>query len=138
MTIKRIIRPDRLRQVPRQFNWIDHRLVRDRHICRCGPQEWALYLFLVTVSDYQGLSYYSDRSIQKLLTMDQAVLELVRQNLVQADLIAFEAPLYQVLSLEAKANSTPTPRAIKRRETVQIHHGPESLGEILRRLQEES
>ena len=34
----------------------------------------------MTVGDYQGLSYYSDRSVQKLLNMDQETLETARIN----------------------------------------------------------
>jgi hypothetical protein len=138
MPIKQIIRPDRLRQVPKQFNWIDHRLVGDRHIRRCGHADWTLYLFLVTVGDYQGLSYYSDRSVQKLLNMDQGTLEMTRQSLLRADLIAFDAPLYQVLSLEAQRHITPQPQPVQRREIVQESCGPEAIGLILRRLRGES
>ena len=60
MIIKRLIRPERLRQVPQGFNWVDHRLVNQDFIDRCDHRALALYLFLVTVSDVQGLSYYSD------------------------------------------------------------------------------
>jgi hypothetical protein len=137
MPIKQIIRPDRLREVPRQFNWIDHRLVRDRHIRKCGHADLTLYLFLVTVSDYQGLSYYSDRSIQKVLTMDQETLETARNKLIQADLIAFAHPLYQVLSLEAPRHTAPQPPPVQRTETIRGNHGPEAIGLILRRLRGE-
>jgi hypothetical protein len=60
MKTKRLLCPERLRQVPRQFSWIDQRLVREGHIARCNPQALALYLFLVTVADAEGLSYYSN------------------------------------------------------------------------------
>jgi hypothetical protein len=93
----------------------------------------------VTVGDYQGLSYYSDRSVQKLLNMDHMTLELTRQNLLQADLIAFDAPLYQVLSLEAQRSTATQPRRpIQRVESVQENHGPEAISLILRRLRGES
>ncbi|MBF0427024.1 MAG: hypothetical protein HQL94_08805 [Magnetococcales bacterium] len=134
MTIKQIIRPDRLRQVPKQFNWVDHRLVRDGYICRCGHAEWALYLFLVTVGDCQGLSYYSDRSIQKLLSMDPETLVVARQKLVQADMIAFAPPLYQVLSLEPKNRMESIPYATEKREMIRTCHNPEAMKETLRRL----
>lgn len=134
MPIKQIIRPDRLRRVPKQFSWIDHRLVRDRHIRRCGHVEWTLYLFLVTVGDHQGLSYYSDPNIQELLTMSPQALNVARQNLVGADLIAFETPVYQVLSLVPGKWDGISPRSMDERQTVRTHHGPEAIGQILRRL----
>jgi hypothetical protein len=60
--LKRVICAERVRQVPAQFSWLDHRLVRDRHIDRCDPHAAMLYLFLVTVADAQGLSWYADES----------------------------------------------------------------------------
>ena len=56
MVHKRLLRPERLRAVPSQFSWLDHRLVRERHLERCSTEALALYLFLVTVADAQGLS----------------------------------------------------------------------------------
>jgi hypothetical protein len=103
MIEKRLIRPDRVRQVPPSFNWIDHRLVRDHYIERCDCTALALYLFLVTVSDVQGLSYYSDASICRRLKIEPLHLSATRRQLEQADLIAYRQPLYQVLSLESGA-----------------------------------
>ena len=60
---------------PKHFSWIDHRLVRDRHIENCSHAAAALYLFLVTVGDAKGLSYYGDKSIIKRLSMDQTALD---------------------------------------------------------------
>jgi len=79
---------------------VDHRLVRDRHIESCSHPAAALYLFLVTVADKEGLSYYSDPSLMSSLQMDGQTLEVARQNLIRSGLIAYEDPLYQVLSLE--------------------------------------
>ncbi len=66
MKSKPILRPERLRHVPRQFSWIDQRLVRDRHIQGRSPEALALYLFLCIVADAQGASYYSDRVMMVL------------------------------------------------------------------------
>jgi hypothetical protein len=106
MTQKKLLRPERLRRVPAQFSWLDHRLVRDNRLAGCGPSASALYLVLVTVADAQGLSYYSEASLARLigLTPDQVIL--ARQQLLQADLIAYQKPLYQVLSLEATGART--------------------------------
>jgi len=83
------ILPERIRKVPRHFSWVDHRLVRDRYIERCSYTALALYLFLVTVGDAKGLSYYADVSIIKRLSMDQAALEDARNNLIRIGLIAW-------------------------------------------------
>jgi hypothetical protein len=97
--VKRVLCRERLRRVPPQFSWVDHRLVRDRHISRCSAEALALYLFLVTVGDAEGLSYYSDESITRRLPLDAAALSRARQELMAAQLIAYQRPLYQVLAL---------------------------------------
>jgi hypothetical protein len=114
---KTLLIPSRRRRVPRQFSWIDQRLVRERHLGRCTSDALALYLFLVTVADAEGLSFYGDGSIAQLLGCSEAQLRAARAGLARADLIAFRAPLYQVLSLDAAAprpvvgeSSPPLPR----------------------------
>lgn len=92
--------PQRVRKVPGQFSWVDHRLVRDRFIESISHQAATLYLFLVTVADSQGLSYYSDASLMTRLTMDLSTLDEARRNLIAARLIAYAKPIYQVLSLD--------------------------------------
>lgn len=104
-TLKYLLLPQRLRQVPRQFSWIDQRLVRDGLIERCDPWAGALYLLLVTVGDAQGLSYYGEARLCRYLHLSLAQLGLARQRLIDADLVAFRAPLYQVLSLPASVVS---------------------------------
>ena len=100
MIVKRLLCPERVRQVPEKFSWVDHRLVRDKHICRCTAEALALYLLLVTVADAEGLSYYSERAVGQLLSMDEATVQRSRRDLAQAGLIAYQKPLYQVLSLD--------------------------------------
>ena len=82
---KRLLVPSRVRQVPRQFSWIDQRLVRDHHIERCDPQALALYLFLLTVADAQGLSYYADASIGRVLSLSAPALAAARERLRPLD-----------------------------------------------------
>lgn len=119
MTSKRVIVPERVRVVPAQFSWVDHRLVRERYIERCDPHAAALYLFLVTVADAQGLSYYADGSLARRLSMSVGRLREARATLERTGLIAYAAPLYQVLALEppvhpsgAAAPPPPRPAAV--------------------------
>jgi hypothetical protein len=100
MHSKHPVNPRRLRKVPSQFNWVDHRLVRDRRLDVCSHAAAALYLFLVVVADAQGLSYYSDPTLMQRLRMDGLTLAQARMSLIQADLIAWRKPIYQVLSLD--------------------------------------
>ena len=98
---KRPISLAKLRRVPRQFSWVDQRLVRDHYIDQLSPQACALYLFLVTVADAQGLSYYSDGAICRRLRLEPPQLAAARQQLVQVQLVAYQKPLYQVLALDS-------------------------------------
>src|SRR5205823_9236326 len=74
MIRKHLLRPERLRRIPPSFSWVDHRLVRDHYLPRADHSAWALYLFLLTVADVQGLSFYSDRAIGRHLKMDSLQL----------------------------------------------------------------
>jgi hypothetical protein len=96
---KHILDPQRLRRVPPQFSWVDHRLVRDNHLGRASANAWGLYLVLVTVGDEHGLSYYSERTLARLLSANEETIGRWRRELLGAGLIAYEAPLYQVLGL---------------------------------------
>jgi hypothetical protein len=117
----------RIRKVPKQFSWIDHRLVRDRHIEKFTHPAAALYLFLVTVGDADGLSYYGDKSVMKRLGMDQGTLQAARSNLVQNGMIAWQKPLYQVLGLDISDTAKRSPMG-----------QPLSLGSILKKAREEA
>jgi hypothetical protein len=55
---------------------------------------------LVCASDAQGLSYYSDYRIAEMLGLEPAVLRSCRGELISLGLIAYQKPLYQLLSLE--------------------------------------
>ena len=98
MVTKQPICPDRIRKTPRHFSWLDHRLVSDHYIDQCTHGAAALYLFLVTVSDAKGMSYYSDRTLSQRLAMDEQILARHRNELVKIGLIAYRKPLYQVLA----------------------------------------
>ena len=123
MTQKKILRPERLRQVPAQFSWIDQRLVRENFLRHGEPAAWALYLVLIIVADAQGLSYYSDATLSRLLKLEPLALAQARQQLVSADLLAYHKPLYQVLALP------PAPAAASSQRSGQSL----SVGDILRR-----
>jgi len=116
--------------VPRQFSWIDQRLVRDRHIQGRSSHALALYLFLCTVADAQGLSYYSDTRLGELLGLSGADLRAARSELRGANLIAWQSPLYQVLSLERTSESPPAAPPPPRTGEVR------SIGEIFRAMME--
>ncbi|BBO87142.1 helix-turn-helix domain-containing protein [Desulfosarcina ovata] len=122
MVTKHPICPDRIRKVPKQFSWLDHRLVSEHYIDRCTHKAAALYLFLVTVSDAKGMSYYSDRTLAQRLGMDEPEVIRVRSELVDIGLIAYRKPLYQVLAIDP--------------EPVRTSGGLQSVEQIFKRIAE--
>jgi hypothetical protein len=96
MVQKRLLCPEKVRKIPKQFSWIDQRLVREGHIERLSHR-----------ADARGLSYYSDPGISRRLGMEAGTLDNARQELVRLGLLAYQSPLYQVLDLEQQ---TPTSR----------------------------
>ena len=107
--IKQVLWPERLRQVPEQFSWVDQALVQQHFIDRCDARSAALYLFLVTVADAQGLSYYGASTLAGRLRLGQQELACARQQLIELELIAYRAPLYQVLALPGTVAAPPRP-----------------------------
>ena len=127
MIIKRLLRPNRLREVPTSFSWVDHRLIRHRHLKTCDHRAWALYLFLVTAGDAQGLSYYSEAALGQQLKLDRLQLTAARQQLELAGLIAYQKPLYQVLALP---EPSPEPVVLTASRSGQV----QCVVDILRRV----
>ena len=71
-----------------------------KRLPRAGAAAWGLYLVLVSVGDAQGLSYYADRTLGRLLSIAPEELAAARAQLLSAGVLAYEPPLYQVLGLE--------------------------------------
>ena len=131
MVAKRILCSDRLRRVPHRFSWLDHRLVRDKHICGISHPSLALYLFLVTVCDSDGLSYYSNTAIEQYLRLSGCFLAQARAELCTAGLIVYSRPLYQVLSLD-EVNDDSHQVLVSDNHVVRGKSEPLSFGDILR------
>ncbi len=100
MKQKALIDARRRRSIPKHFTWVDHRLVRDGHIRKCSIKSLGLYLFLVTVSDCDGLSYYGERRISEELSCAEETVPSLRSELITAGLIAYRNGIYQVLGLQ--------------------------------------
>jgi hypothetical protein len=152
-TIKQVLCPERVRTVPQQFSWVDQALVQHHLIDRCDSRSATLYLFLITVADHQGLSYYGASTLAARLHLSEAELAAARTQLMALDLIAWQAPLYQVLALPGTRTpvlrpSMPTVRtatapampprsaplhasSLPATPGVRIHTGPISLAQLL-------
>jgi len=113
MTVeKNPIDTTRIRRPPATgFGWVDRRFVRDGHIVDLPREAVTLYFFLAAVADPQGLSFYADPTLAKLLKLDHSELLYARTCLLRAGLIAYRYPLYQVLALPPSTADRPRPLA---------------------------
>ena len=135
-TVKRVLRPERLRQVPEQFSWVDQGLVQRHFIDRCEARAAALYLFLVTVSDAQGLSYYGAPTLAQRLHLSTEELGAARAQLIELELIAYQVPLYQVLALPGTRVAPRTaPRVPAPAPVRETSAGPVSLAQLLEQME---
>jgi hypothetical protein len=90
---------NRIRKINGSFSWISHSFLRSGFFASLSPNELLLYFFLVLVADRQGLSYYHYDKICSLLcfTVDDYIV--VRDQLIEKNLVAFDGTFFQVLSL---------------------------------------
>jgi hypothetical protein len=120
MVKKRVLVPTRLRKPPRTgFFWVDRRFLK-AHGANLSAESMLLYFFLTAVSDKNGMSFYSDSTIALRLRMDLSTVHRARDELQAQDLVAYCAPLTQVLSL---------PEVGLSREK-----GPQRIDDVLREL----
>jgi hypothetical protein len=102
MIKKKVLNPTRVRKINGGFSFIPHRFVVDGFLAALGQNELLLYLFLVLVSDRNGLSFYSYDTICTLLELSLDEYIASRNSLMDKDLIAFDGTLFQVLDLPGK------------------------------------
>jgi len=96
---KKLLQPDRVRRPPSAgWSWIDRRFLREK-APSLERDAIYLYFFLASVSDKDGLSYWSDPSIAGCLRMSEEAVRRSREELEFRDLIAFDSPHCQVLSI---------------------------------------
>lgn len=124
MIEKRLLVAERLRRPPATgWSWVDRRFWRE-HGDYLSREAILLYLFFAAVADRHGLSFYSDSTLSGRLRLPQPAVEKAREELLQRDLIAYQLPLVQVLSL-------PAPGVSRRAEPGQ---GLMLLGEVFRQV----
>ena len=138
MLRKEIMDRVRLRRVPDGFGWVDHRFVREGHVRGRRGGALALYLFLVTVADGDGVSYYSDETLCGHLGFGPDELTRFRSELVKSGLVAWSRPFYQVLALpdvrESRMDVKATPLGACGGHRPSGNGGVVGIGEVLEKM----
>jgi hypothetical protein len=120
----------RVRKIAGSFAFLEHRFLRDGFWSSLSQLECLLYVFLVLVADRNGLSYYSDDKICTLLRFTLEDYLVARNGLSTKDLIAFDGPLFQVLSLPDQPLGGST-SALRTAEHMP-HGDPATIRQIIR------
>ena len=141
MKSKVLINARKKRKIPKHFSWVDHRLIRENYLQQCSTDALALYLFLITAGDHEGLSYYGEKSIKKYLNFNSSSnVASCRKELTKAGLIVYLKGLYQVLGLESDDISTCCFRkAVNHSMTAECSNssdstGTESVGDVIDKI----
>ena len=108
--MKKILVQDRVRKIEGGFSFVPIRFMTGGFLEALPKNELLLYLFLVIVSDRNGLSYYSYDRICTALEIDIEDYIEARNALIAKDLIAFDGTVFQVLELPEKAPARPVRR----------------------------
>lgn len=128
-----VLVPQRIRNMPPSFAWIDHRLRSEGVLPRLRPEDLGLYLFLTLAADRHGLSCWRlDRIQHAVPCFDRHALWDARTRLVELDLIAYRPwrhddpdGCYQVLSVQRPPLDMLSPKL------------KEAVTKVLRRLEPE-
>ena len=120
--------PSRTRRIPLSgFGWIDRRFFKSGYAAELSQGAMALYVFLCSVADQRGQSWYGEPRIGQFLRLSPSGLDRARKQLITADLIRFQAPNYQVVSLPAN------PLRPLLEGEARPSSGPSQLRDLLRR-----
>ncbi|MCP4364961.1 MAG: hypothetical protein GY800_06635 [Planctomycetes bacterium] len=103
-------RQDRVRAAQR-FGWVDHALYLNGYLKEMSHSSQSLYLFLCIAANRDGVSWYSDAKIRDVTGLEADELQAARRELIDMDLVAFESPWFQVLSV-------PYERRVARQEVL--------------------
>lgn len=126
--------PQRVRRIDnRGFAFFPNRFLHDGFFASLTHAERSLYLFLVLAGDRNGVSFYSYDRICSALEMTLDDYLVVRNSLIDKDLVAFDGTAFQVLALPQR----PAPRRHLLRSPQDFErHDPASIRQLLEPLDE--
>ena len=109
MVHKKLLVPERVRNIQGSFAFIEHRFLRDGFWINLNHHERLLYVLLVLAADRHGLSYYSYDKLCKLAGFSVEDYVAARNALINRNLFAFDGTLFQVLDLPERPPTRRSP-----------------------------
>src|SRR5258707_4765528 len=93
------LEPRRIRHPRGAYGWADLRVATEGHLASLGSQGALVYLFLCTVGNRAGISFWSRVRMAKVLNLTPAEINSALATLIAADLIVTNDRVIQVLPL---------------------------------------
>ena len=127
------ILPERVRAIGKGgFSFVPNRFLQEGFFAALTADELLLYFLLVLAGDRNGVSWYHYDTLCALLRMPVEQYLVVRNSLIQKDLVAFVGTRYQVLELPSSAPSSKPltePEELEKEDAATIRHiAQRSLG----------
>jgi len=111
------------------------RLLHDGFFASLSHTERSLYFFLILAGDRDGVSFYSYDRICAALQMTPDQYVLVRNRLIDMDLVAFDGRHFQVLALPERPTLLARP-PLRTREDFE-RDDPATIRQLIRASLEE-
>lgn len=97
------LEPRRIRYPKGAYGWVDLRIVTEGHLEALDPSSALTYLFLCTVGNRDGLSFWSRSRMARTLNLSLESVGAALQTLAGAELISATARIVQVLPVPVHA-----------------------------------
>lgn len=103
------LEPRRVRYPRGAYGWVDLRIVTEGHLTTLDQGAALVYLFLCTVGNREGVSFWSRARMARTLSLPLEAVEAALRTLVATNLIAATERVVQVLPLPERTSGPATP-----------------------------
>lgn len=101
------LEPRRVRYPKGAYGWAEQKIVTDGHIQALGCTPALVYLFLCTVGNREGISFWGRPRMARTLNLSGDAIDEALEALVAADLIAATDRIVQVLPVPTRSAGQP-------------------------------
>lgn len=101
------LEPRRVRYPKGAYGWADQKIVTEGYLQALGCPGALVYLFLCTVGNREGLSFWSRSRMARILNLTLEAIDEALRALIAADLIAVTDRIVQVLPVPSRSTSQP-------------------------------
>ena len=102
------LEPRRIRHPRGAYGWVDLRIITDGYLQALDPAAALTYLFLCTVGNREGISYWSRARMARTLNLPLEAMDAALRVLIATDLIAATDRVVQVLPVPNQNPIAPT------------------------------